>query len=277
MSELAKTNTVASLDAEALILKAVESQVPVETMERLLAMRKDLKQEQAKEAYYAALARFQSICPIIKKTKEVKDKSGKVRYRYEPLDGIIAQVKDTLKQCDLSYTFRTLPAVDTSGVDVVCETSHILGFTQTSSVHIDIDQEAFMNQAQKSGSALTYAKRYAFCNAFGILTSDEDDDGASAGGGLNAQDLYRKFSWHMKTVMENFDTVFSIKSALQHDDYDMAAMYLADIDDFRILQGLRMAPTKGGCFTVEEAKKMKTTEFQQAYMKYREGREMVNV
>jgi len=277
MSELAKTNTVAPLDAETLILKAVESQVPVETMERLLAMRKDLKQEQAKEAYYAALARFQSICPIIKKTKEVKDRSGKVRYRYEPLDGIIAQVKDTLKQCDLSYTFRTLPAVDTTGVDVVCETSHILGFTQTSSVHIDIDQEAFMNQAQKSGSALTYAKRYAFCNAFGILTSDEDDDGASAGGGLNAQDLYKRFSYHMKTVMENVDTVIAIKQALEDDDIDGAAMHLADIDDFNILQGLRMAATKGGCFNVEESKKMKLSEFQKAYMKYREGREMVNV
>ena len=74
-NELAQ-KTVAPLDAEALIFKAVESQVPVETMERLLAMRKDLKQEQAKEAFHAALAKFQSICPIIRKTKEVKDKSG---------------------------------------------------------------------------------------------------------------------------------------------------------------------------------------------------------
>ena len=41
-----------------------------------------------------------------------------------------------------------------------------------------IDKDGFMNTPQKFASALTYAKRYAFCNAFGILTADEDDDTA---------------------------------------------------------------------------------------------------
>jgi hypothetical protein len=38
-----------------------------------------------------------------------------------------------------------------------------------------------MNAQQKVASALTYAKRYAFCNALGILTTDQDDDAQSAG------------------------------------------------------------------------------------------------
>ena len=33
-----------------------------------------------------------------------------------------------------------------------------------------------MSAPQKFASAMTFAKRYAFCNAFGILTSDEDVD-----------------------------------------------------------------------------------------------------
>src|SRR3990167_3791525 len=40
-----------------------------------------------------------------------------------------------------------------------------------------------MNAAQKVASALTYAKRYAFCNAFGILTGDADDDARLTGNG----------------------------------------------------------------------------------------------
>ena len=271
-NELAKN--VKPLDAEALIYKAVESGVPVETMERLLAMRKDLKDEQAKEAYYAALSRFQSKCPIIRKTKEVKDKSGKTRYRYEPLDGIISQVKGTLEFCNLSYTFRTMPSIDNTGVDVICETSHILGFTKESSVHIDIDQEAFMNSAQKSGSALTYAKRYAFCNAFGILTSDEDDDGASAGGGISAADLYRRFSFHMQAVMDNIDIVTGIKGFLASDEIEAAAEAWAEINDYNVLKALYTAPTKGGCFTVQERKKMEMEEFKEFYKTYREGRQM---
>ena len=33
-----------------------------------------------------------------------------------------------------------------------------------------------MSQTQVEAAALTFAKRYAFCNAFGILTGDEDTD-----------------------------------------------------------------------------------------------------
>jgi hypothetical protein len=34
-----------------------------------------------------------------------------------------------------------------------------------------------MNEQQKYASALTFAKRYSFCNSLGILTGDEDTDG----------------------------------------------------------------------------------------------------
>jgi hypothetical protein len=37
-----------------------------------------------------------------------------------------------------------------------------------------------MNDTQKVGAARTYAMRYAFCNAFGILTGDEDTDAVTA-------------------------------------------------------------------------------------------------
>ena len=33
-----------------------------------------------------------------------------------------------------------------------------------------------MNVIQQIGTAITYAKRYTFCNAFGIMTEDEDTD-----------------------------------------------------------------------------------------------------
>ena len=44
-----------------------------------------------------------------------------------------------------------------------------------------VDAGAYMNEAQKAASALTFAKRYSFCNAFGILTGDEDDDSVVSG------------------------------------------------------------------------------------------------
>ncbi|MDD5590162.1 MAG: hypothetical protein PHQ47_03240, partial [Candidatus Portnoybacteria bacterium] len=60
--------------AEALIAQAIDKGVSVETMEKLLAMRKELKAEWAKEEFIKAMANFQKECPIIEKKKPVYEK-----------------------------------------------------------------------------------------------------------------------------------------------------------------------------------------------------------
>jgi len=86
--------TKAGFSMETLIMKAVERDASVETLERILAMRRELKAELAKEQYDQAMAKFQSECPEIKKTKEVKDRSGRLLYAYAPIESIVKQVKD---------------------------------------------------------------------------------------------------------------------------------------------------------------------------------------
>src|SRR3712207_2584294 len=90
---------------EMLIAQAIEKQVPVETMERLLAMRRELKAERAKEQYNRAMAGFQGECPTIQKTKEVKTNSGKVAYRYAPIESIQEQTKHLIQKYGFSYAF----------------------------------------------------------------------------------------------------------------------------------------------------------------------------
>ena len=58
------------------ISQAIEKGLPVETMEKLFALREKVKAEQAREAYVEALASFQSEVPAIKKTKKVLNKTG---------------------------------------------------------------------------------------------------------------------------------------------------------------------------------------------------------
>ncbi|PIZ25613.1 MAG: hypothetical protein COY47_04980 [Chloroflexi bacterium CG_4_10_14_0_8_um_filter_57_5] len=165
--------------AESFIRQAINKKVPVETMERLLAMRKEYKEEQAKEAYITAMSQFQAECPIIRKDKKVNNKDGTLRYIYAPIDSILRQTKHLIQKYGFSYTIDT--TVDEKWVDAVCKITHILGHTETSNFKVPIDSQAFMNEAQKFASALTFAKRYAFCNAFGILTGDEDDDSIQSG------------------------------------------------------------------------------------------------
>ena len=171
--------TDVQVNPQALIAAAIEKGLPLESIERLLAMRKELKAEWAKEQYFAALSKFQSLCPNIIKDKDVFDKGGAFRYSYAPLDVIVTAVKAPLKECGFSYTIIT--AQTDKDVTAECHAHHADGHSEVSKFTIPMDPKAYMNESQKIASAMTYAKRYAFCNAFGIMTSDADDDANSTG------------------------------------------------------------------------------------------------
>lgn len=167
---------VAGESIEALLARAIDRGVPVETMERLLAMRRELKAEAAKEAFTASMARFQASCPPIQKTEKVMEKGSAVlvRYRYASLDGIVSTVKQSLQECGFSYSVDA--TVEPGFVTATCRVTHALGHSETSTFKVPVDARAAMSEPQKFASALTFAKRYAFCGAFGLVTTDLDDD-----------------------------------------------------------------------------------------------------
>jgi hypothetical protein len=163
-------------EAERLIRAAIEKQVPVDTMERLLVMRRELKAEHAREAFFRSLMEFQGKCPVIPKTKTAD--TGTYKYDYAPLDKIVEAVKPHLQACGLSYTVQTRHEPDS--MVAICTVHHVGGHSESSEFRAPIERTARMNDMQKAASAQTYAKRYAFCNALGILTGDDDDDAQSA-------------------------------------------------------------------------------------------------
>lgn len=155
---------------------AIEKQGAAETLERLMAIRREMNAEAAKRAFDMALTQFQAECPVINKSKAVMNKDGRsVRYHFAPLDSIVKQVRPLLDKHGFSYRITT--ATKDNKVKVICIASHTGGHAESSEFESPIDPQAFMNEQQKFAAALTYAKRYAFCNAFGILTGDEDLDG----------------------------------------------------------------------------------------------------
>ena len=164
--------------AEMLITRAIDKNVSVETMERLLKMRRELKAEYAKEEFDKAMANFQMDCPEVKKTKEVKTKSGQVAYRYAPIEVIVRQVKSVLQANGFSYSIQT--ETEPGKVKSICIVKHIAGHSESYNMEVPLGNKTqVMSDSQVVAAASTFSKRYAFCNAFGILTGDEDDDGRS--------------------------------------------------------------------------------------------------
>lgn len=253
-----QTQTQNVVSPEMMISSAIEKGLPVETIEKLLDMRDRLKAEQAREAFFVALSNFQKICPIINKTREVKDKGGGIRYRYATLDDIVKQVSPLLTENALSYTIKA--EFKDSFIIAACEVHHTKGHKETSVFPVPIEEEAFMNNAQKSGSALTYAKRYAFCNAFGILTGDTDDDANSSGKHRTPQELWHRFEACMEATLANFPSVMAIKNAIQDEKLHDGVEAWCELSQETQL-ALWVAPKKGGPFTTDERKTMKSSEW----------------
>ena len=166
------------VDPQELILSAVRGGASIEVLERLMDLRRALKAEVAEVAFREAMSRFQAECPIIPKTKIVKNKDGKsTRYKYAPMEKIVEMVQPYLSKNGLSYEVKTeILREPVKSVSVTVKAYHEMGHSSETCFQVPIDPEAFMNEPQKWASAQTFAKRYAFCNAFGILTGDEDDD-----------------------------------------------------------------------------------------------------
>lgn len=188
---LVKKTLPMELSPETLISQGIAKGLSVEVMEKLFAMRRELKAEAAREDYYKALALFQQRCPIIKKTNPVFNRDGRsIRYWFAPLDKIIEGCKNQLQEYGFSYNFVT--EQKEKSVKVICVSHHLSGHSEKTAVEIPIEPSAYMSNAQEVATALTYATRYSFRNGFGILTGDDDDDAQSMGNGEGTNDKFKE-------------------------------------------------------------------------------------
>ena len=185
-----ETNKLQRIEPQGAIELAAERQDPlsiiaatlrdgklgVEQLERMMAMRREINAENAKKAYDAAMAAFQSECPIIVKTKA----GAKQAYKYAPLDSIVAQVREIIRAHGFSFAITSEVDLKEGCVKAACRITHTEGHSESSTFAVPIDNKnPMMTDPQRFGGAMTFSKRYAFCNAFGILTADEDTDGGS--------------------------------------------------------------------------------------------------
>jgi hypothetical protein len=160
-----------------MIGQAITAGVQPEVMERFLAMRKELKEEYAKEQFDLAMANFQKELPEIKKAKEVKNDKGIVLYKYAPLEAIVGQVKKILSDNGLSYSVKTEVSVDKVKSIVIIK--HSAGHSEQSEMETPLaTKTGIMSQPQQIAATATFSKRYAFMNALGIMTGDEDNEKA---------------------------------------------------------------------------------------------------
>jgi hypothetical protein len=173
-TELVKQETT----PDQLLELAVNKDLDIDKLGKLMEMRKEWKQGLAREAFFNALVTFQSNCPELRKNKKVgfstKD-GGKTEYHYAPLADIIRQIKPVIKLVDIAYRWEIADNGET--IVVTCLVTHKDGHTERTTMSAKADTSGSKNAIQARGSAIEYLKRYTLIGALGISTADSDVDG----------------------------------------------------------------------------------------------------
>ena len=116
-----------------------------------------------------------------------------------------------------------------------------------------------MDDSQITGSASSYARKYALNGLFMIDdTKDADTVERAQGAAVEAQEA------HNAAVGENLDSITAIKQGIAEGDLSTAAEAWFELGE-ETKHALWVAPSKGGKFTTEERNIMKSKEFRLAY------------
>jgi hypothetical protein len=158
---------------------ARDPDVNVEKMRELFALKRELEADEAKRAFYAALARAKGeFGPIIKRRDvdfEHSDQQGRTQYKYEEFADIGVVVDPILSKYGLSYRHKS--SQEGGRIRVTCILSHELGHSEENSLESEADKSGRKNPNQAIASTVSYLQRYTVKEALGI-GAGRDDDGA---------------------------------------------------------------------------------------------------
>lgn len=161
----------------ALLQIAVEKGADVEKLEKLMELQERWDANEARKAFFTAMAAFQGDAPAIDRGKSVKDRNGRIMYSYAPLEAVLDAIRPAERAHGFMHSWNQ-EDLDGGGVRILCKISHTSGHTETSSVTIPPTTGMNTNAAQDRGIIVTYGQRRSLLNAYGLATGGEDRDGA---------------------------------------------------------------------------------------------------
>lgn len=164
-----------------LIQMAVSNDFDIEKLKELMSLQKQWKADKALEEFNAAMSKFQSIVPDMRKNKTVdyqpKDPAKeKVNYNYQDLGSIANHIREPLAACGLAYRWGQ---TEIGGkVSVWAILSHAGGHVEKGeALTAQADASGGKQGIHAMGSTITYLKRYTLVAILGLSSSEKDDDG----------------------------------------------------------------------------------------------------
>ena len=163
----------------ALIERALhDPSVDVAKLEKLMELAERVKQREAKEAYYAAMADMQTKLPVIQERGSISIGKGDPQ-KYALWEDINKAIKPILQAHGFALSFRT--GIADKMITVTGVLSHRQGHAEETTIHLPSDTSGSKNAVQAVGSSTSYGKRYTASALLNLTSTGEDDDGKAAG------------------------------------------------------------------------------------------------
>lgn len=164
-----------------ILMRAVEQNLSVESLERLVALHERMEDRAAAQEFADSLAKFQATVPMIRKTSTAKilPKAGgaPVVYNYAELDEIVGVVRPRLHALGFSYQWDN--EITGSMLTCTCTLRHVNGHAVTAKFSCPTTSGSpLMSEPQKVASALQFARRMALVQVLGLTMTEPDTDGA---------------------------------------------------------------------------------------------------
>jgi len=166
-----------------MLAAAVERGVDTEQLEKLMALQERYQANEARKAYFAAVAAFAVSPPVVTKDKT----NPQYGSRYSSLENTVNTVSAELSKHGLSARWQ----IDqSSGIAVTCILSHIAGHSEQVTISGPPDNSGKKNDLQQIKSTLTYLKLATFEAITGTASEigNLNDDGNAAGKPPNPDD-----------------------------------------------------------------------------------------
>ncbi|PTL89152.1 single-stranded DNA-binding protein [Halomonas litopenaei] len=151
---------------------ALNPDVDIDKLERLLQMQERVLDRQALMAYSAAMAAMQTELPSI--VERGKTNNG----HYATLEDIVDTVRPIMKKHGFAVSFRI--QTQERGIQVTGVLMHQDGHREETSMLLPADGSGNKNAVQAFGSSTSYGKRYVLCALLNITTRGQDDNGQTA-------------------------------------------------------------------------------------------------
>ena len=180
------------------------------------------------------------------------------KYAYRNCEDILEALKPLLKDVMLTITDEVALIGDRFYIKATAQVADGESIISVSAFARESDSKKGMDDAQITGSASSYARKYALNGLF-CIDDNRDPDVITI-----EDEKIDKLKLHQEKVREHIHSVYGVKSALENEDMELAmeAWFEIPLNDRRILA---LAPSKGGIFTTFERGIVCGQEFTEEY------------